>query len=491
MSFNFKALGGLFAFRYINDVEDMDLDVLHEAYAEMEEEYQGMKDDCKELKKELDILREVIERKNPEERREKIKKKLETEKVVLHNEDVPYEVRMRYIIDAYRKDQKKWGKLAEYAKHLEGEVVRLKEILISNGYTDNGVAGDYDPAIVISKLKKKIKELEKINVEKEVKPALVRIKQLEHQIGTFPLKAYKAQSFSKLIKSQEIYINELQALLDKNGVEYHPKVKVNKLEIDGVDKVMDELVRYGNSFRPSPFFVYSPRQSMRLNIFKSITHSWPQEKELVNIVYLMMCDQDVYLKTHLYRGYLAVDDSYAVEQVKITKFEAFAPCAVFGVGKARENVLELTDLCYLDFDNIKDEKLLDDAMYILRKDKNVLLASRSVSGEGLHILIPYKLKDMEQPPRIETMTTDEMQDLYANVYKYMADKYKEKLGLMPDYKAGHMERLYIVSYDSELYYNPDAEAVMVDLNEPTNREDLPELVPRIFKTGENEFEVMD
>ena len=155
MSFNFKALGGLFAFRYINDVEDMDLDILHEAYAEMEEEYQGMKDDCKELKKELDKLREVIERKNPEERREKIKKKIETEKVILHNEDVPYEVRMRYIIDAYRKDQKKWGKLAEYAKHLEGEVVRLKEILISNGYTDCGAAGDYDPAMVISKQQKK------------------------------------------------------------------------------------------------------------------------------------------------------------------------------------------------------------------------------------------------------------------------------------------------------------------------------------------------
>ena len=44
-----------------------------------------------------------------------------------------------------------------------------------------------------------------------------------------------------------------------------------------------------------------------------------------------------------------------------------------------------------------------------------------------------------------------------------------------DYQAGHMEHLYIVSYDPGLHYNPDAEAVMVDLDEPTNREDLPEL----------------
>ena len=69
MSVDFKFLGGLFRFRYINDVEELDIDDLQEAYAEMEEEYQSMKNDCNELKKELDKLKEAIERKNPEERR--------------------------------------------------------------------------------------------------------------------------------------------------------------------------------------------------------------------------------------------------------------------------------------------------------------------------------------------------------------------------------------------------------------------------------------
>lgn len=77
--------------------------------------------------------------------------------------------------------------------------------------------------------------------------------------------------------------------------------------------------------------------------------------------------------------------------------------------------------------------------------------------------------------KVKDMTTDEMQDLYAKVFNYMADKYKEKLSLLPDYQAGHMEHLYIVSYDPGLHYNPDAEAVMVDLDEPTNSDDLPEL----------------
>ena len=469
MSVNFKALGGLFTFRYINDVEDMDLEVLQDIYNDLKEEQ-------KELNSELDRLKDVIDKKNPEEKREKIRKKLKPAKEILVDEEIPYEVRMKYIIDAYRKDQVKWGKMAEYAKHLEGEVIRLKNILISNGYTDSGVVGDSEPAKVINELREKIKELEGIKEPKDVTDALIRIKQLENQIETFPLRVFKSQSFKNIINSQDKYIKELQTLLDENSIEYLAKEPASQLEIDGVDKVVDEAVKYGNSFRPIPIFINSPRQSMRLKIFKSVTASWPQEKELVKIVYSMMSNQDVYLSTELYRSFLASDNSDAANQMKITKFAVFAPCAIFTDGKERKDVTGLTDLCYLDFDNIKEEQRLIDAMNILRNDKKVLLASRSVSNEGLHVLIPYKLKDMEQPPQRKSMTPDEMQDVYANVYNNLADKYQEKLGLIPDYNAGHMERLYIISYDPELYYNPNAETLIIDLKESINHDDVKQIL---------------
>lgn len=50
MSVNFKALGGLFKFRYINDVEDMDLEDLQELYADMEEEFHVIEKNFKEMK---------------------------------------------------------------------------------------------------------------------------------------------------------------------------------------------------------------------------------------------------------------------------------------------------------------------------------------------------------------------------------------------------------------------------------------------------------
>jgi len=166
MSVSFKALGGLFTFRYINDVEDLDLEDLQEIYNDLKEKQ-------KQFNSELDKLKEVIDKKNPEEKREKIKKKLKTAKEILGDDEIPYEVRMKYIIDAYRKDQVKWGKLAEYAKHLEAEVIRLKEILISNGYTDSGVVGDSEPAKVIKELKEQLDQLKKELKEKNLKSATI------------------------------------------------------------------------------------------------------------------------------------------------------------------------------------------------------------------------------------------------------------------------------------------------------------------------------
>jgi hypothetical protein len=56
MSVNFKALGGFFTFRFINDVEDMDLEDLQDIYNDLKEEH-------KKLRGELKKLKEVIYRK--------------------------------------------------------------------------------------------------------------------------------------------------------------------------------------------------------------------------------------------------------------------------------------------------------------------------------------------------------------------------------------------------------------------------------------------
>ena len=240
MSVSFKALGGLFTFRYINDVEDLDLEDLQEIYNDLKEEQ-------KQFNSELDKLKEVIDKKNPEEKREKIKKKLKTAKEILGDEEIPYEVRMKYIIDAYRKDQVKWGKLAEYAKHLEAEVIRLKEILISNGYTDSGIVGDSEPAKVIKELKEQLDQLKKELKEKKINATNKKIERMKSLIDEeYPLRKTKLRTFKLAIRYMQAYIEELQGLLDQNDIAYGPMNPFDKKVVDNIDNFDENAVRIMN-----------------------------------------------------------------------------------------------------------------------------------------------------------------------------------------------------------------------------------------------------
>lgn len=142
MGFNFKTLGGLIEIKYatgddVDNLDDEELDYLQE---------------------ELERLQAKVDARKPKEKK---KEQPKTIKEILNDNEIPYEVRMKYIIEAYRKDQEKWGKLAEYAKHLEAEVIRYKEIMVANGYTDNRIEEEIKPSKGNAELKKEIRDLKK------------------------------------------------------------------------------------------------------------------------------------------------------------------------------------------------------------------------------------------------------------------------------------------------------------------------------------------
>ncbi|MBR1594385.1 MAG: hypothetical protein IJ659_06385 [Alloprevotella sp.] len=76
-------------------------------------------------------------------------------------------------------------------------------------------------------------------------------------------------------------------------------------------------------------------------------------------------------------------------------------------------------------------------MSLLQGDKHVGMTSRSLSDDGLHILIRYQLKDMEVPPQRTKMSAEKMQKLYSKVYDHLAARYKQKLGVSMDMSAGY------------------------------------------------------
>ena len=64
MSVKFKTLGGLLSFKYINDIEDLDLKDLQELYTELEEKYNEIEKKYNELKGAIEKVKEVIDRKS-------------------------------------------------------------------------------------------------------------------------------------------------------------------------------------------------------------------------------------------------------------------------------------------------------------------------------------------------------------------------------------------------------------------------------------------
>ena len=200
---------------------------------------------------------------------------------------------------------------------------------------------------------------------------------------------------------------------------------------------------------------------MRVSISKNVVAAMPQETELDKIVYMMEFSQELCTRTQVYRQNLAWGHKKKVKNMKITRFPAFTPCAIMFEGKTRQDVVGLTDLCYLDIDRIKDDRKVNEALEILRGDSHVVIASKSVSEKGIHILIRYQLAGMETPPQRVTMGTGKMQELYEIVFDYLAGEYKQKLGLEIDSGARHMEHLFIVSYDPDIYYNANAEPIVI------------------------------
>lgn len=211
MEKKYSAFGGLFKMRISTSDENSKLD---------EEELGFLKEDYDKLKGELNDLKKIIDANSPES-----KKKHKTISEILNDSEIPYEVRMLHLIKAYRKDQEKWAKLAEYAKHLEAEVIRLKGILIDNGFTDIGASSDWTPDKEIASLKKKIKKLED-NIETK-----------------YPEKKQKIFRIKRVMSSQASYIVQLQYLLDKHGIPYLTPKPLKNLTQEDIDNIDENAVR--------------------------------------------------------------------------------------------------------------------------------------------------------------------------------------------------------------------------------------------------------
>lgn len=126
-------------------------------------------------------------------------------KYILDDDEIPFEVRMKYILKAYRKDQDKWARFYIEAKKVQENASEAKRKL-------------KEARVRIMQLEQDLKRCKQSKSQSAI---------LESRMVSSLLSENKLSDFKSIIEKQNDYINVLQELLFKNNVAYPPnKIKI-------------------------------------------------------------------------------------------------------------------------------------------------------------------------------------------------------------------------------------------------------------------------
>lgn len=198
---------------------------------------------------------------------------------------------------------------------------------------------------------------------------------------------------------------------------------------------------------------------MKVSIFERVISNTQYETDLDDIVRIMTSSQRLRSQCEEYRTHIKNGNLESASIIKMKRIPAFIPSAIMYGGKKREDVVGLTDLCFLDIDHISEEEI-EAAKAILKNDSHVVLMARSISNEGLHFIIRYAFKDKDQPRTID-MTRKKLNYVYCSAFQSLCMHYEAKLNLTMDKYSCSMEKLFTLSYDEDTFYNKEAKPIVL------------------------------
>lgn len=154
------------------------------------------------------------------------------------------------------------------------------------------------------------------------------------------------------------------------------------------------------------------------------------------------------------RHYYFTENKRKGDHIKKHALPAFAPAAHLFGGKRRANLIGLTGICFTDIGHVCEE-VVDRCMAILGRDKHILMTSSSISGKGLHILVPYTIQ-RDDPYASIPGDPAKLNKLYGRIFSSISNRYGQILGVPIDKSTMNAERLCLVSYDAKVIFNPNA-----------------------------------
>ncbi|MBR5802682.1 MAG: hypothetical protein IKY25_08055 [Alistipes sp.] len=209
--------------------------------------------------------------------------------------------------------------------------------------------------------------------------------------------------------------------------------------------------------------------------FKHLQTKVSNDIPLEKIVNAIQNDTNIKELTLKYRELKSAEKNEEAKNIKKSLLPAFAPAVQLRGGKSRNDIFDITGLCFLDIDNISTDEMTN-AIDLLKSDNHIVMFYKSLSGTGLHIIIRYSLFFGENHTQI-SLTPTRIRKVYGAVFKTISKKYRTLLNHKIDKSGENPERLCLISHDSEIYFNKDATPIIYKYKNQRST--------KIFKTFED------
>lgn len=180
-----------------------------------------------------------------------------------------------------------------------------------------------------------------------------------------------------------------------------------------------------------------------VDYFDNITDTTPKERNLKKLLIGNSHVQNNNIINHLK---LLTYGSAEYKKIKST-LGNFCINARFNNTRSKENIKELTNLCYIDIDLKDNENIINEIPNILKNISNVAFYKHSASGKGYFCIIPY------------TSGLD-FKKVWLNLQKDFKD-----LGITIDNGTKNPDRVTFYSNDADYYINPNVEVYNKELDE--------------------------
>ena len=225
---------------------------------------------------------------------------------------------------------------------------------------------------------------------------------------------------------------------------------------------------------------------MQVSLFNGFSDKNPKPITIREVVEIIRADQRLQVLTENHRRYRAVGDTARADAEK-NHMPCYSVAVQFSGGKQQKHIVSYTGLSIVDLDHVPGERMAE-VLEKVRGDEHTLLAYTTISGEGVRVLFRYETPS-NLPLYGEALQTSLQNNscehpegaphrggavqrtegvcrggsLYKHAFLTGNEYYCNLLNLPYDEKCKNATRISGMAHDPEVYYNPDAVAIVVDM----------------------------